>query len=143
MIAKLTGERFKLVYELEGLKNKFSNANFDFSQFSILSPKAEHMINELFKTHASAQKKEGLGYAAVKPPFNHNYTSPIDSQPEIVRQYGKPEDYVEIKDEVKSKNKRNRKNKHPKKLLSRKLNLFMVLVHLKVLTFCLIMQVRI
>lgn len=80
-----------LTAELDALKNKFENADFNFKKFAVSSEKLESMIEKQIKWQG--KKNVGLGYNNVPPPFNDNYTPTPLTKEEIDReehlQYGK------------------------------------------------------
>ncbi|KAL4556840.1 hypothetical protein LXL04_035004 [Taraxacum kok-saghyz] len=65
-----------LTVELDTLKGKFKNADFNFKKFEVSSAKVETMIENQLKF--KNQKTEGLGYNNVPPPYNDNYTPPLE-----------------------------------------------------------------
>ena len=65
-----------LTAELDALKAKFQDANFNFKRFDVSSEKVEIMIENHLKF--KDQTTEGLGYNNVPPPFNDNYTPPLE-----------------------------------------------------------------
>ena len=66
----------KLTAELDALKAKFQGANFNFKKIDVSSEKVETMIENHIKF--KDQTTEGLGYNNVPPPFNENYTQPLE-----------------------------------------------------------------
>ena len=83
--------------ELDALKNRFENAEFNFKKFDGSSEIVAKMIEEQMQWKditCGNQRKVGLGFESVPPPFNHNYTAIPLSQEEIDREpflvYGKP-----------------------------------------------------
>ncbi|KAL4583301.1 hypothetical protein LXL04_007871 [Taraxacum kok-saghyz] len=67
-----------LTAELDTLKAKFKNADFNFKKFEVSSTKFETMIENHLKF--KDQTTEGLGYNNVPPPFNDNYTPPLEPE---------------------------------------------------------------
>ncbi|KAL4556408.1 hypothetical protein LXL04_039059 [Taraxacum kok-saghyz] len=65
-----------LTAELDTLKGKFKNADFNFKKFEVSSAKVETMIETQLKF--KDQKTEGLGYNNVPPPYNDNYTPVLE-----------------------------------------------------------------
>ena len=78
--------------ELDTLKSRFENADFNFKKFDVLSEKVAKIIEEQMKW--KDQKHVGLGYESVPPPFSHTYIPTPLTQEEIGREpymiYGKP-----------------------------------------------------
>lgn len=61
-----------LTTELETLKTRFENADFNFKKFDVSSTVVENMIAN--HTKWQDKKRDGLGYGDVPPPYNHNYS---------------------------------------------------------------------
>ena len=88
--------------ELEELKAKFGNANFNFKKYDVSSKVVESMIEKQLKWQG--KRGQGVGYESVPPPFNDNYTATSITKEEEERekhlQYGMPA--VNQSDDVKA-----------------------------------------
>ena len=71
-----------LTAELEALKEKYNDADFNFKKFDVSSEVVETMIEKQLKF--KNQKTKGLGYGQVPPPFNDNYTSPLKPKEQLI-----------------------------------------------------------
>jgi Zinc knuckle len=103
-IAKLTAELEELRSKLKTTESKFENAEFNFKKFDVSSTVVETMIEKQLKFQTQAKDKQGLGYNLnkVPPPYNDNYTPPLETnEPEIPMEYGK-KSLVEQKQETES-----------------------------------------
>ena len=60
------------------MKAKYKDAEFNFKKFDVSSAVVETMIEKQMKW--KTKQVEGLGYNNVPPPFNDNYTSPIETK---------------------------------------------------------------
>jgi len=77
-----------LTAELDTLKAKFKDVDFNFKKFDVSSKVVESMIEKQLRWQD--KRNEGLGYNSVPPPFNDNYTPPLESiEIEQQLQYGK------------------------------------------------------
>ena len=65
-----------LTAELDASNARFKDVEFNFKKFEVSSEKVEVMIENHLKF--KDQSTEGLGYSAVPPPFNDNYTPPLE-----------------------------------------------------------------
>ena len=74
-----------LTAELDTLKSKFQNADFNFKKFDVSSVVVESMIEKQLKF--KDQKTEGLGYGSVPPPFNDNYVPNLKPESEAQLEY--------------------------------------------------------
>ena len=66
----------KLTAELDASNARFKDVEFNFKKFEVSSEKVEVMIENHLQFRD--QSTEGLGYNRVPPPFNNNYTPPIE-----------------------------------------------------------------
>ena len=81
----------KLTAELDALKAKYNDADFNFKKFDVSSTVVETMIEKQLKFKNQDKDKLGLGYNEVPPPFNDNYTLPLESkESETPMVHGKP-----------------------------------------------------
>ena len=62
--------------ELNAANARFKNAEFNFKKFDVSSENVETMIENHLKFKNNST--DGLGYNAVPPPFNDNYTPPLE-----------------------------------------------------------------
>ena len=60
--------------EIDTLKTRFENADFNFKKFDVSSKKVESITEKQLKFKDNQNK--GLGYHNVPPPFNDNYSPP-------------------------------------------------------------------
>lgn len=80
----------KLTAELDALKAKYQDAEFNFKKFDVSSTVVETMIEKQLRFKNQDKDKKGLGYNSVPPPFNDNYTPPLEtSEFEPFSHYGK------------------------------------------------------
>ncbi|KAL4587548.1 hypothetical protein LXL04_000419 [Taraxacum kok-saghyz] len=66
----------RLTAELAASNARFKNAEFNFKKFDVSSEKVEVMIENQMKWQD--KQGEGLGYSAVPPPFDNNYTPVLE-----------------------------------------------------------------
>lgn len=71
----------QLSYDLEMLKSKFANADFNFKKYEGSRKKHEQMIESQMKQKEN--KGIGLGFQALSPSYNQNYTTLPLSNDEI------------------------------------------------------------
>ena len=78
------------------MKIKCGKTNVSFKNYTASSKTIESLFEPQLKFKDNQNKV--LGYDSVPPPFNHNYTSILMTQEEIVREahlrYGKPAGFV-------------------------------------------------
>ncbi|TLX69014.1 hypothetical protein E9993_23135 [Labilibacter sediminis] len=67
----------ELSAELSALKAKYNDADFTFKKFDVSSVVVESMIEKHYQF--KDQKTKGLGYSSVPPPFNGNFTPPLEN----------------------------------------------------------------
>ncbi|KAL4592780.1 hypothetical protein LXL04_005785 [Taraxacum kok-saghyz] len=65
-----------LTAELTASNARFKDAEFNFKKFEVSSEKVEAMIENHLKFKNNST--DGLGYHTVAPPFNDNYTPPLE-----------------------------------------------------------------
>ncbi|TLX69632.1 hypothetical protein E9993_22845, partial [Labilibacter sediminis] len=84
-------ENAKLTAELEALKAKYQDNEFSIRKFDASRTAVETLIDEQTRYRNQDKEKKGIGYNEVPPPWNDNYTSPLETkESEEPMQYGKP-----------------------------------------------------